>query len=277
MKLLLIMGAFLGSAYGAADTIPPSTPYGLAMVDSEYQAVTLAWVGSGDDDREGMAAGYEVAYSLQPLDQAGSWQQGQTLSFELQSGPRDKLIKALLDIEDINLNGYLTVRAFDAAGNYSLPSHSITFQVVSPLSGPRFTDEVADAVVSGEHADGRTLLACVALVGRFQVPGVSYEGAEGCYITHQARRRAYNPFRYIQARPGVAWQESLPDSFPGKAMELGQYYATPVFSCRAREEDGSMVSGTLRKMTPTMRGSCTTGLGEYSGRFKSYDVLVETE
>ena len=98
--------------------------------------------------------------------------EGRVLSFETLSGKKDKFIKALLDIKVFDLKGFLTVRAIDEAGNFSLASESIAFEVINPLSSSNFTDDIADALLAADNDDGRRLYACVTLIGSHQVPGV---------------------------------------------------------------------------------------------------------
>ena len=271
MKYFFVILAILNTNYSIAmgDHIPPSIPYEVKMLDPQFRKVTLVWIGSGDDIREGQAAGYEVGYSLSEPGKNATWDQFESVSFTIHSNPNDKLIKAVLDIEDFSLSGFLAVRAFDEARNYSSPSLSIPFAVESSLSGPNFTADSEQALVAGYHADGRKLLACVAMAANHELPGVFYEGAMRCHAPFKGKRLSHQLFRFIKSRPSLAWQQNTLGSIPVNALMLGTYYGKKAHACRIHHKDGSVVSGYVSYL------GCAIGLAGEWEQNRDYEVLVE--
>lgn len=191
-----------GVSVELVDGVAPGAIVDLAARSLGASSIELTWTAPGNDGDVGIAAAYEMRYSLEPLD-AGNW--GGAISISglptpAAAGTRESFV---LDGLESTRTYYVRMRARDERANWSPLSNTVT---AAPGTNPiaRLTRSTSPETGANEATwspDGRTLAFGAywdtgASSPRTQIYTMPASGGEAVQMTHLdagARSPAWSP------------------------------------------------------------------------------------
>jgi subtilisin family serine protease len=111
------------------DTLAPSSPAAMSIVESGLNSIKLSWNQSGDDDAVGQAYAYELRYSATPISTEAEWNAATAAGTVLGGTEGATTVEGNLTGLPFNFQGFAAVRALDNVGNVSPVSESVAVQV----------------------------------------------------------------------------------------------------------------------------------------------------
>lgn len=144
------------------DTIAPSTPLGLAVLETGISSVRVSWDPSGDDGLDGVAEEYEVRLS-ENLITEDNWDSATRIDSSIvEKG--ETTVSANLEGLAFNSSGYIAVKALDNLGNSSFVSESLSYSTRTvALAYQETGDSLSNFSVNGpwgiEEVDGVTFIS----------------------------------------------------------------------------------------------------------------------
>lgn len=247
MKIILILIAIVSFNLSASqqDTTPPSRPFKLAFMSSDYYSLNIKWIGSGDDGREGKAAQYLLRSSDSEILTDEDWEKASVMQFMQFSMSTEKEIKVRISNIKLGQKGYLAVRAQDKAGNLSEISPSLYFHIKNPFAGVEkyITDDFKKALVGGKEADGSKLYACLGLSEQDEVYlGKTRYFYGGCNVAMDGREMTVRKLnRYVLTDEAIQWEDLDPEKLPDDLVAYGKINGKEYFFCRAEHEKGTHI------------------------------------
>jgi subtilisin family serine protease len=109
------------------DSVAPSPVSQLAVASVTMNTVTLSWKAAGDDGEVGSAASYLVRYSEAPITTDEQWAAAKILSGEVKV--EEQTASATYKFDELELSGFISIRAKDNVGNISKLSDSVAFKL----------------------------------------------------------------------------------------------------------------------------------------------------
>jgi ferredoxin len=128
------------------DNQPPAAIGDLDAISAET-SITLSWTAVGDDGDTGMASGYDIRYSSEPLT-AASWTEATQYSQIITPaapGTAEELIITDLPLQE---EFYFGIRAFDEVHNYATISNVVQAQIIGDIVAPDAIDDLTVASLS---------------------------------------------------------------------------------------------------------------------------------
>ena len=236
---LLIIAFFSSQSLFASlvDEEYPSTPYNPEISYNDDQ-MNLTWIGSGDDGRDGQAQGYLLRWGQTPIQSEDDWNKANVIEFVITSDKESKLIKASTKNIKIGAAGYISIRAFDEAKNFSAIAESLYFKWLDPfISVEGFvTKSKEESLALGYEADGKDLFACIGLKKNDLVPGKMAKHLGSCHIALEKEDQT-NSFRYLIRDENYIWLNSSQDWYP-HAIRMGSINEIDAFICRTKFAEG---------------------------------------
>lgn len=110
------------------DAIPPAAVQDIQIASLGIRDLTLSVEASGDDDRVGRAARYQVRMSAAPIESEDDWKAASALRTVQTDSPDGRVLLSVSGL-DVNTSGYLSLRAEDNVGNISALGGSIVFSL----------------------------------------------------------------------------------------------------------------------------------------------------
>ncbi len=119
----------IASAQTIADVIPPAAVIDLTVVKAKSRTLTLTWTAPGDDGWVGTATGYDMRYSMTPIDMS-NWASATSVSNMPAPAPAGSSQSVVIADLRPATTYYVAIRAFDEASNLSALSNVATWQTL---------------------------------------------------------------------------------------------------------------------------------------------------
>lgn len=110
------------------DKIPPSKVDFIETRNRESTQLDLRWAKAGDDDKNGRAKFYEIAYSLEPIISEEDWDEANKINYIVLEENGDHIVARLSNLP-FNFSGYISIKAIDNVGNKGPASDPHEFSV----------------------------------------------------------------------------------------------------------------------------------------------------
>ena len=265
---------FMATIANAADTTPPSQPKHLEVLSKGLNSLQIQWIGSGDDEREGKAAGYIVKKSTKKIRNIEDWTKATDVSFRLKSKPAEKQIRIYIGSMTMGDKGFIAVRAFDDNQNFSTISNNIRFEIADPFTSlnANFTKDIDQAWNSGYEADQSPIYACVSYVSGALIPGKYWGNWRGCHSVVNEREVEYRTFRFVKDTADQSWQAAEGGKIPEAGVIYGRNQQQLLFICRGPINDGVHIGFTQKGQK-----GCIVPWGGVKHTLDVFDVLVTND